>query len=90
MHDFIVHDLLFYLVLVVLYLSVFVTVKYIVLLFWCPSCIVIILSYSYFCCSFLFCVHLLVRLWRTLIFQHLSLRRSWSHCTREPRETFKS
>jgi len=73
--------LFFLKVLLVLYLLI--TAKYVVLLFLCPTCPVTVLSYSYFCCSFLFFAHLLVWFWRTLIFQHLSLRRSLSHCTRD-------
>ena len=43
-------------------------------------------TFSYYC--FLFsCVHLLVHFWWTLIFQHQSLRRLISHCSKEPRKT---
>ena len=43
-------------------------------------------TFPYYCFLFLY-AYLLVRFWRILIFQHQSLRRPTSHCSKEPKET---
>ena len=45
-------------------------------------------TFSYYC-FLLSCMHLLVCFWWTLIFQHQSLRRLTSHCSKKLRKTIR-
>ena len=87
-HDIISHDLVFcysrwYFICQFILRQIhysFIPVLYL----YCPFTF----TFSHHCFLFL-CVHLLVRFWQTLIFQHHSLKRLTSYCSKEPRKTIR-
>ena len=72
----------------VFYLSVYITIRFII-----HSFLALLILPIYFLISILlfpFFVCALVRFWRTLIFQHQSFRRPMSHCSKEPKGDYQA